>query len=61
MTRRDLAIRVATFVLSTAGLILLLNIVRDDDICLVILAWFMTAAGNYFHGYRVAEKERADL
>lgn len=59
MTRRDLAIRVATFVLSTAGLTLLLTLVRDDDIFLVILAWFMTAAGYYAHGYRVA-KERSE-
>jgi len=58
MIRKDLAIRVATFVLPAAGLAILISIARDDDFFLVILAWLMTSAGYYTSGYRVA-KERA--
>ena len=59
MIRKDLAIRVATFILPAAGLALLLHITRDDDIYLVILAWLMTSAGYYASGYKVA-KERSE-
>ena len=59
MIRKDLAIRVATFVLPAAGLALLISITRDDDFYLVVLAWLMTSAGYYASGYRVA-KERSE-